>query len=170
MYCIKCAAEIPDSDTSHLCTVCATEAGGKRQLSWRAWWGSFFICCAAVLFIVFLIAIFSDSNSQPDSSNSQQPSAPQTASSDSKSQPDSSSSQPDTNIQAPKDESESKFVSTLNSFVARYRTAPNEFKKSDLRRERAKAIAIILPNLSIQTGSAKSRLWQLIQMGMALWM
>lgn len=144
MFCVKCAAEIPDSATSHLCPACAAKAGGKRQLYWS--WGSFFMCGAAVAFIVFLIAIVSDSNSQ-------QPSAPQTVSSDSNSQPASTSSQLDTSIQAPKDESE--FVSMLNSFVARYGAAPNEFQKSDLRADRTKAIAVLLPNLSIQNWVGK---------------
>ncbi|MGO8718370.1 MAG: hypothetical protein ACLQMO_04025 [Acidobacteriaceae bacterium] len=91
MFCVKCAAEIPDSATIHLCPSCATEAGKKRQLiSPQLAFGVF-----AVLFIVaVLIAILSDSNSQPDSSsNSQQQSAPQTASSGSNSQPASTSSQ-----------------------------------------------------------------------------
>jgi hypothetical protein len=138
--CVKCAVEIPDSATSHLCPSSATEAGRKRQLIRpQLAFGAF-----AVLFIVaVLIAIFSTStSSQPDTSSQASPGSAA-----------STSGQPDTNYQPPKDESE--FISAISSFRARYAEAANEFQKSALRRERAKAIATILPSLSIQNWVGK---------------
>jgi hypothetical protein len=44
---------------------------------------------------------------------------------------------------------EDKFISAINSFKARYQEAPNEFRKSAIRRERASAIANTMSALSV---------------------
>ena len=45
---------------------------------------------------------------------------------------------------------EAEFVSTLSSFATRYVEVPNEFQKSTVRKDRARAFAGVLPNLSIK--------------------
>lgn len=44
---------------------------------------------------------------------------------------------------------EREFIATVSGFTTRYRQAPNEFQKSALRRERAEALARVLPSLSV---------------------
>ncbi len=45
---------------------------------------------------------------------------------------------------------ERKFLSVVRAFQIRYRAAPNEFQKSALRRERAAALANIVPSFTVE--------------------
>ncbi len=161
MFCQKCSAEVGESQK--FCGNCGAslpsstvESQPKRERSRFArvmFWGLGIILAFCVLSLVLKVA---EHDTEQDSPG---PLQLHGAGSPAAEEQQNSPSPPAVEEQTlPEDESE--LISTVNSFKARYSGAANEFQKSTLRRERANAIAAILPSRSVKNWIGQVSLMQ----------